>query len=378
MDMRCAAAPQLAENMLRKAERLGQRQRWKRPAPGLPRGSGPFGQDSRTGGGTTGKGVPVNGLPRMNTSCRHGANRARYGPFPFGIPTFMNALQGQLRRFHEDRQLKDKVRVIHFERKTKIESFGTFHQNVILSGGLTSRVLCPCGIALASAAHVWEGPGRSASWRRPNRGTPGTDSSQSRAASDPMPKTVMFDIEHVLTGAMHVFWSHGYRATTMRALADATGIGSGSIYNTFGGKRGLFLEALRHYDRVYREVPLSELVDWPSPRQAVIAVFEGAVAAVLEDGSQDGCMEVNIALELSPHDEEVAIVVARAFAGMEVFLRDAIERGQACGEISGEKDPGATARALLALFLGLRVLARSRPEEELLRDVARQAELLLH
>ena len=193
-----------------------------------------------------------------------------------------------------------------------------------------------------------------------------------------MPKTVLFDTDHVLTRAMHVFWRHGYRATTMRALVDATGIGSGSIYNTFGGKRGLFLEALRHYDRLHREVPLTELTALPSPRQAVMAVFDGAVAAVLEDGSQDGCMEVNIALELSPHDEEVAIVVAGAFAGMEVFLRDAVERGQICGEISRQTDPGATARALLALFLGLRVLARSRPEEELLRDVARQAEVLLH
>lgn len=193
-----------------------------------------------------------------------------------------------------------------------------------------------------------------------------------------MPKTVMFDIEQVLTEAMHVFWRHGYRATTVRALADATGIGGGSIYNTFGGKRGLFLEALRHYDRVHREVPLAELAAWPSPRRAVLAVFEGAVAAVLEDESRDGCMEVNIALELSPHDEEVAAVVAGAFAGMEVFLRDTIERGQACGEISRGTDPGAAARALLALFLGLRVLARSRPEEELLREVARQAEILLH
>ena len=72
------------------------------------------------------------------------------------------------------------------------------------------------------------------------------------------------------------------------------------------------------------------------------------------------------------------MIVARAFAGMEVFLRDAIERGQACGEIPRKADPGATARALLALFLGLRVLARSRPEEELLRDISHQAEVLLH
>ena len=197
-------------------------------------------------------------------------------------------------------------------------------------------------------------------------------------ASDPMPKTVQFDIDDVLTRAMHVFWRYGYRATTMRALSDATGIQAGSIYNTFGGKRGMFLQALGHYDRVHREVPLAELAAWPSPRQAVMAVFEGAVAAVLEEGSQDGCMQVNIALELSPHDEDVAVVVARAFAGMEVFLRDAIERGQTCGDISGEIDPGSTARALLALFLGLRVLARSRPEQDLLRDVVRQAEIILH
>ena len=192
-----------------------------------------------------------------------------------------------------------------------------------------------------------------------------------------MPKTVQFDMDDVLSRAMHVFWRHGYRATTMRALEDAAGIGGGSIYNTFGGKRGLFLAALRHYDRVHREVPLAELAAWPSPRQAVMAVFEGAVADVLEDGSQDGCLEVNVALELSPHDNEVADIVARAFAGMEVFLRDAIERGQACGEVSRQVSPGVTARALLALFLGLRVLARSRPEEEILRDVAHQAEALL-
>jgi len=41
-------------------------------------------------------------------------------------------------------------------------------------------------------------------------------------------------------------------------------------------------------------------------------------------------------------------------------------------------DPGATARAFLALFLRLRVLARSRPEEELLRDISHQPEVLLH
>ena len=36
-----------------------------------------------------------------------------------------------------------------------------------------------------------------------------------------------------------------------------------------------------------------------------------------------------------------------------------------------------TARALLGLFIGLRVLSRSRPEEALLRSITHQAEALL-
>ena len=192
-----------------------------------------------------------------------------------------------------------------------------------------------------------------------------------------MPRNVTFHFDDVLTRAMHVFWRHGYRATSMQSLVDATGLNRASIYNTFGGKRELFLEALRHYDRIHREVPLMELAARSSPRQAVIAVFQEAVGVVLTDGSRDGCLEVNIALELCPRDEGVEKVVAGAFAGMETFFRDSIERGQLSGEIRRELDPTSTAGALLALFLGLRVLARGHPEQDLLRSVADQAEALL-
>ena len=192
-----------------------------------------------------------------------------------------------------------------------------------------------------------------------------------------MPRPKTFDIDDALMKAMDVFWVHGYTATSMQDLVDAMGIGRGSIYGTFGGKRALFLKALRHYDRVYREAWFGERARSSSPRQAVLDVFEGAIAVAVEDGSRDGCLLVNTALELSPHDGEIAAIVANAFTEAEAFFRSMIERGQAGGEIPTEVDPVSAARSLLSLFIGLRVLSRSRPEEALLRSIAHQAEALL-
>jgi TetR/AcrR family transcriptional repressor of nem operon len=62
---------------------------------------------------------------------------------------------------------------------------------------------------------------------------------------------------------------------------------------------------------------------------------------------------------------------------MENFFRDMIENAVAQDEISPDIDPVETARGLLSLLVGLRVLARSRPEEALLRSIENQAEAIL-
>lgn len=46
-----------------------------------------------------------------------------------------------------------------------------------------------------------------------------------------------FDDDEVIDRAMERFWTHGYTDTSPAQLADATGIGKGSLYNAFGSKR---------------------------------------------------------------------------------------------------------------------------------------------
>ncbi len=192
-----------------------------------------------------------------------------------------------------------------------------------------------------------------------------------------MPWEKQFDVDDALTKAMHAFWARGYEATSMRDLVDRMGINRGSIYATFGGKRSLFIRALRHYDTRHREAWLGAREAAGPPREAIIAAFDGAIEAVLTDKNHDGCLLVNTALELSPHDAEIAGIVAKGLRETEAFFRRNVAAGQAMGTVRADKTAEALGAALLGLFTGLRVLARSRPEERLLRAVASQAADLL-
>ena len=193
-----------------------------------------------------------------------------------------------------------------------------------------------------------------------------------------MPWEKTFDVDAALGKAMEAFWRHGYEATSMQDLVDCMGVNRGSLYATFGDKRSLFIMALRRYDEHHRRDWTDRMAAAASGKAAILAAFDGVIAAVLDEGRREGCLLVNSALELSPHDAEIARIVARGLKEMERFFRQQIERGQAGGEIPAHIDPAETARALLALLAGLRVFARARPERTLLQSTARQAAAMLH
>ncbi len=192
-----------------------------------------------------------------------------------------------------------------------------------------------------------------------------------------MPWEKQFDEADVLDKAMQAFWAHGYEATSIQDLVDCMGLNRGSLYAAFGDKRKLFIRSLEHYETHHRRAWLDSLRHRHTPRGAMLSVFEGAIGAALSDHSRSGCFLVNTAIELSPHDEEIARVVAGGLSDTEAFFRDLVLEGQRIGDIPSHVDPVRTARRMLGLLTGLRVLARSRPERPLLEALADQAAELL-
>jgi TetR/AcrR family transcriptional repressor of nem operon len=88
-------------------------------------------------------------------------------------------------------------------------------------------------------------------------------------------------------------------------------------------------------------------------------------------------MLVNSALELAPYDPEFQKLVAQEMIFIEGFFRRCIEAGQKDGTISGIRPGAELAKLLLSVLLGIRVLARTRPERAVLEDAANGALELL-
>ena len=185
-----------------------------------------------------------------------------------------------------------------------------------------------------------------------------------------------FDEKAVLDAAAHCFWLRGYEATSVRALAESMGITSASLYNAFGDKRSLFRKALAHYvensfgDRVSRFGKLA-------PREAIGAFFREIVQRSLSDEERKGCLLVNSALEVAPHDPEFQKTIAAVLVRVEAFFHRCVTAGQAAGQIPTTHPADDLARMLLGTFLGIRVLARTRPEPSLLEGMVRPVLALL-
>jgi TetR/AcrR family transcriptional repressor of nem operon len=193
-----------------------------------------------------------------------------------------------------------------------------------------------------------------------------------------MPRKKEFDVDVVLHKAMEAFWKRGYEATSLNDLLNCMQIQRASLYNAFGDKRTLFLDALRRYNLVCYQAEVAKRVKMPSPRKAILGLFQDTIAAVVKRRAHNGCFLVNTAVELAPHDEEVAKFIHQAFTHIEQqFFRKMVEKGRAIGEIVESVVPAQAARALLSLYIGLLVLTRSRPKKALLQSIAKQAEILL-
>src|SRR5262249_3324098 len=97
----------------------------------------------------------------------------------------------------------------------------------------------------------------------------------------------------------------------------------------------------------------------------------------VSDTQRKGCLLVNSALELSPHDAEFQQIVSEIFQRIESFFHRCIKAGQADLTITRGRPARDLARMLLSVLLGIRVPARSRPERLLLEGAARSALQLL-
>ena len=122
---------------------------------------------------------------------------------------------------------------------------------------------------------------------------------------------------------------------------------------------------------------IARLEQQHAPKRAIQEFFRELIARSISDLDHRGCLIVNSAIEVSPHDGELRPVIAAYLSEIESFFRRCLEQGRTSNAIPAIVSPRDMARLFLSIVLGIRVAARARPERALLEGMVRPALAML-
>ena len=111
-----------------------------------------------------------------------------------------------------------------------------------------------------------------------------------------MARPKSYDRAEAVRAVRDAFWEHGYEGLSISAIEERTGLGRFAIRTEFGGKEGLFLEALADYTadtETYMLAPLRE----DGTLDGIIALLRGVVTPHEGSPRRFGCLMVNTSVE---------------------------------------------------------------------------------
>lgn len=167
------------------------------------------------------------------------------------------------------------------------------------------------------------------------------------------------DPEVALESAMEAFWLKGYEATSMNDLVKATGLLKGSLYQTFGDKHRLFCLSLSHYlDTLFKDhkARLLSHDDFKlCLRDALNVMIDLSISS---DGNKRGCMAVNSLVESSPHDDEIANILAHHYQKMIGLFSSAIDKAKVANQVKPTFNPELCTFSIMTFMTGLAVSSK--------------------
>jgi TetR/AcrR family transcriptional repressor of nem operon len=183
-----------------------------------------------------------------------------------------------------------------------------------------------------------------------------------------------FDERRVLQLARDRFWETGYAGTRMDEIAEASGLGKGSLYGAFGSKSELFH---RVFDERCTAIVQRAERNLTGPDEQAFTRLSAYVQLVAADTAADinhrGCLLAKGTAELAQHDPTVAARSAEAMNALQALLTTAISAAQRHGDIDDEADPQRLAALLLAVLRGMEAVGKAGMDPETLHGLAETA-----
>jgi TetR/AcrR family transcriptional regulator, transcriptional repressor for nem operon len=186
-----------------------------------------------------------------------------------------------------------------------------------------------------------------------------------------------FDMDMALDGAIRIFRERGFHATSLGELGVAMDLTAGSIYKAFADKRAVFLAALERYVEMRRASLQRSINAAASGRDQVLAILHFYAESSHGVEGERGCLVVGSATDLATFDSEVATRITSALQRTEKLFGDSIRLGHKDGSIPSSVEVASTARVLLSVTQGFRIVGKAGRTRAQMMAAADQAMRLI-
>lgn len=154
----------------------------------------------------------------------------------------------------------------------------------------------------------------------------------------------------------------------MSELLDHMQIGRQSLYDTFGDKRQLYVEAFKHYSRNNIDQIVQSLFRQGSSLANIRDVMN-QIAAEVNDGRCCGCFLTNTLVENAQQDPEIAAVTTAAIRRLEQGFKKALTNAMNAGEVPENSNVRALARFFVNTVQGMVVMGKATSNRSSAREV---------
>ena len=167
-------------------------------------------------------------------------------------------------------------------------------------------------------------------------------------------------MDTALDRAARVFRERGYHASSIGDLTAAMRLATGSIYKAFRDKHAVFLAAFERYAALGQEQTRNAAARGANGRERIRHVLLSYVEHSQGSEGRRGCLVVGSAVELAAVDPVVGGRVNAQLKRNEGFIAGLIREGQADGSIPRHVAADDTARLMICITQGLRVVGKAR------------------
>ena len=173
--------------------------------------------------------------------------------------------------------------------------------------------------------------------------------------------------EKILAEAQQLIHMNGFRATSVDAIAKASGVKKANVFYYFPTKEALGLELLDRMATYILDNMLAPVFATDRhPTEQIRDYLQLARAYMETDECAAGCPIGNLALEMASVDEAFRARLTRFFEEWESAIEGALRRGLEEGMYQSTLDPSATAAFIISSIQGAILLAKTKRDPKVL------------